>query len=241
MSRKVAIGCVVRNRAWILPRYLEALENIDYPNKMYLFLENDSEDSTLKILEEFNEKHLLMNNRKGDYCNLATLNTNDPNWARGEYAANQYANLAFLRNNFIEMFLGTDADYLLSIDSDIIVPPDIINRLMEYADEKTIIGAAISNIPGKPLDGKTPGNFMVRHPNGYMVHPPRYELTGVMDVDVDVIGAVYLIPRKALEDGVRYGPHPQGEDIPFCEQAQEKGYKLKVLLDLVCDHRMIRD
>jgi hypothetical protein len=49
-----------------------------------------------------------------------------------------------------------------------------------------------------------------------------------------------LIPRQALENGVRYAPHIQGEDIPFCQQAKQMGYKLKVCMDVKCDHRMQR-
>jgi hypothetical protein len=58
-------------------------------------------------------------------------------------------------------------------------------------------------------------------------------------MDVAVVGACYMIPRKAIVDGVRYSAHPQGEDIPWCVSAKEKGYRMKVILDLVCDHRMI--
>jgi GT2 family glycosyltransferase len=226
-ENKIAIGGVVRNRAWILPDYLHALEQIDYPNKSYLFLENDSTDETYSILTSWAE---------GKDCRVENLITETEGWARGDYSVNQYENLANVRNKFVEMFLKTDAQFILSVDSDIIVQPNIIQRLIQVSDENTIVGAAISNIPGVPLNGSSPGNFMVKK-EGMIIHPPVYNLSGMMDVDV--IGAVYLIPRKVLEDGVSYGPHPQGEDIPFCERAKDKGYRLKVLLDLVCDHRMI--
>lgn len=223
---KIAIGCPIRNRAWILPEYLEALQEIDYPSKVYLFLENDSEDESLYILQQI----------KPDM--LQSIKTGADRWRRGEYNQDQFSHLAEVRNQFLEMFLQTDADYLLSVDSDVIVPPDILTRLLELADEKTIIGAAISNVAGKPLDGATPGNFLIRlnEYSGSYIHPPHYELSGVMDVDV--VGAVYLIPRKAIKDGVRYGENSQGEDIYFSQQAKGKGYKLQVLLDPICDHRM---
>lgn len=222
---KVAIGCVVRDRAWILPEYLQALQQISYPNKLYLFLENDSSDNTRKILE-----YAALDAEKI----VDSINTGSPDGIRKRHSAQQFANLAFLRNRFVELFLETDADYLLSVDSDIIVPPHIVARLMS-GNKNLIVSAAISNIPGKRLDGKTAGNFMI-YQNGILIHPPQYPLQGHMDVDLT--GAVYLIPRQALEDGVRYGPHPVGEDAAFCFQAKEKGYSLRVILDLECDHRM---
>lgn len=222
---KVAIGCVVRDRAWILPEYLQALQQISYPNKLYFFLENDSSDSTGKILEE-----AVLDAEKI----VHSVNTRSPHGTREQHSTHHFANLAFLRNRFVELFLETDADYLLSVDSDIIVPPHILARLMS-GNKNLIISAAISNIPGTRLDGKSPGNFLI-YQNGIFIHPPRYPLQGHMDVDLT--GAVYLIPRQGLEDGLRYGPHPMGEDTPFCIQAKEKGYTLRVILDLECDHRM---
>ncbi|AEG58835.1 glycosyltransferase [Desulforamulus ruminis] len=225
---KVAIGCVVRDRAWVLPEYLQALQEISYPHKLYLFLENDSRDNTKKILEE-----TTLDAEKIIY----SINTRSPHGIREQHSAHQFANLAFLRNQFIERFLETDAHYLLSVDSDIIVPPTLLERLLS-GGPKLIVGAAISNVPGQRLDGRSPGNFLI-YRNGLYIHPPTYPLQGYMDVDIT--GAVYLIPRQALEDGVRYGPHPLGEDAPFCLQARKKGYTLRVLLDLQCDHRMNRD
>jgi GT2 family glycosyltransferase len=225
MPAKVAVGCIVRDRAWILPEYLHALNHITYANKMYLFLENDSRDNTLEILQStpFDAPKIIH-----------SLQTGCPYGERINRSANNFSNLAYVRNQFIELFLQTNADYLLSVDSDIIVPPELLIKLMREK-ENTIVGAAISNIPNVPLDGRTPGNFQIEC-NGWFIHPPFYPLEEPMDVDV--IGAVYLIPRKALAEGIRYGPHLLGEDLPFCLQAKAKGYRMRVLLDVICEHRM---
>ena len=222
---RVMIGCVVRNRAWILPEYLKAIEAIEHDGKTIGFLENDSDDNTLDILE-----------KSGHW--ILTTTTGYPNWKRGKYSENQYEHLATMRNKFLNLFMASEAEYLLSIDSDVIVPPDILTRLLAEADGRTIIGAAISNVPGQEIDGSTPGNFMIKQ-DDRIIHPPTYPLAGTMTVDV--IGAAYLIPRSAILEGVRYGQHPQGEDIAFSQAAQEHGYQLKVILDLVCEHRMTNE
>lgn len=153
---KIVIGSPCKNRGWILPEYLKALEDIEYHNKEYLFYENHSTDDTAVILR----------NHKSEYpCNIfgAWIGPNIGS-DRHEYGQDNYAHLAKIRNRFLELFLNTKGDYLLSIDSDIIVPTDIINQLLPYAaDRKTIIGAAICNIPNKQIDGKTPCNFMQKH------------------------------------------------------------------------------
>jgi len=227
MTPLIAIGAPVRNRAWILPEYLAALLKIDYPDKRFIFLENNSIDATPGILLKFRLMH---------GADLGIIAGKAPGHRRKEYNANQYSHLANIRNQFIDMFLKTDADYLLSVDSDIIVPADILQKLLPLSDDKTIVAAAISNIPDKPLDGHVPGNFMVKR-NGVIMHPPEYSLTGTMDVDVT--GAVYLIPRTVLEAGVRYGADAQGEDLAWCKQSKEKGFRLVVDMDCRPDHRMV--
>lgn len=233
---KVAIGCVVRNRAWILPEYLQAIENIPFDNKEYIFLENNSTDETFAILESF--VHLQSALTKKVWMGK-TDRPSAPGYRRNEYHVNGYEYLASLRNLFLLMFYITKADYLLSIDSDIIVPPNILEELLVLADTKTIVAAAISNIPEKSLDGFIPGNFMITSSDGVLIHPPAYPLQGEMEVDVT--GAVCLIPRSAIKDGARYGMHPQGEDIPFCLQAKQAGYKMMVTFDVQCDHRMLEE
>lgn len=233
MNHKVVIGCPIRNRAWILPEYLSALESIDYDNKHFLFLENDSDDGTKDLLIDFSNRLVNAVTFLHDFKVYGHV----PNESRDEYGHEGYGHLAKLRNKFLELFLMTDCDYLLSVDSDVIVPPDILTQLLKHSNQDTIIGAAISNIPGQPLDGHTPGNFMVNH-NGLPMHPNPYPLHGLMSVDV--IGAVYLIPRKVLESGVRYDSHSQGEDIPFCVKAAEKCFQMRVMMDVKCEHRMIK-
>lgn len=226
---RIAIGCPVRDRAWVLDEYLKALDAVDYPHKEYLFLLNDSVDASGDKLKVFMRTHCGMLYER---CGKSV-----PGYRREEYDANHYRHLAAIRNAFIELFLlNTECDYLLSVDSDIIVPKDIIAKLIPMLQEKTIAAAVISNIPNKELDGHTPGNFMIDI-QGCIEHPFKYPLTGTMEVDV--IGAVYLIPRRALTDGIRYGPHPQGEDVLFCLTARGKGYHLLVNLDVRCEHRML--
>jgi len=53
------------------------------------------------------------------------------------------ANLSGPRNAIVKRFLAHDADWLLMVDSDMTFSPDIVERLLEYADPDTapIVGA----------------------------------------------------------------------------------------------------
>src|SRR5690242_5870846 len=110
---KVIIGCPVRNRAWILPEYMQALSNINFKDVIYFFLENNSEDETFSILESFE-------NENPDCVVYQLKDEGFAYWRRGEYSRDKYKYLANLRNQFLEDCMSSDADYILSIDSDII-------------------------------------------------------------------------------------------------------------------------
>lgn len=242
MIPKIAIGCPCRNRAWILPDYLKALESINYPNKQYIFVENDSTDDTLDILQEFKFKH------ESTQLDMLRHTADVPGEGRNEYSQNEYKNLCEIRNYFIERFLVmTDADFLFSVDSDIIVPPDILDEDIHglwalSCKGNEIMGAAISNIPNTEIDGHTPTNFMVKRGDSF-IHPPTYPLSELFRVAM--VGAVSLIPRKILQQmydtnkGKVYKPHHQGEDLGFALNVPE-GTKFYVNMDCRPEHRMVK-
>jgi glycosyltransferase involved in cell wall biosynthesis len=113
MERKVMIGCPVRNRAWILPAYLQSLEALDYPREriIYCFIVNDCEDSTPDILGNFAHKY------PGQVYLVENNGGNTPH-QRGQYS---FKRLAYLRNLLLMEFLRSDCEYLFSVDSDILV------------------------------------------------------------------------------------------------------------------------
>lgn len=243
----VAIGCPVRNRAWVLPEYLAAMEAIKHDPKRYLFLldgaweeEYGRDDGTAQILDKWTPPGSDCLDRVDRNGALFVFDEprsqSAPGHARGEYGRDGYAHMAAVRNRWIDLLPFTGAEYLLSVDSDVIVPPDILQRLLPLADERTIVAAAISNIAGRELDGQIPGNFLTDQ-DGLLLHPPSYPLTGVLEVAVT--GACCLYPRALFEAGVRFGPHHQGEDAALCLAARAAGFRLLVNLDCKAEHRMV--
>lgn len=225
----VAIGSIIRNRAWVLPDYLAALQSMRIDGERgYLFIENDSEDSTPDILINFADNEEA-------FAKVSLVKTGAESWDHHQY---DYANLASLRNRLLEWFLITGADFLMSVDSDVIVRPDTFEKLYE-THQRTggIVGAPICNVAGQSLEGHTPGNFMVLE-NGAYRHPATYPMSG--EYEVDLTGAVYLIPRWVIEQGARYGDYPQGEDIPLCAVAQTLGCLIHMNMDAQCEHRMVK-
>lgn len=219
---RVMVGCPVRDRAWILPRYLAHLCRLRYPRELLslCFVVNDSTDGTHDLLQQFAEAH------RGEYrrVKLVVFDQGAIKDARRRDVRLQiFSTLASARNRLLEEL--TDEDYLFSVDSDVLVPPEALAALL--ACRKDIVAARVWNDRAR-----TAPNFLCRGSRWYL-HPatfPEHEL-----FEVDVTGAVYLLSREVARQ-VRYGYHPQGEDVYFSEQARKAGFRLWVNPEVHCEH-----
>lgn len=215
----------MRNRAWILPQYLGALERLDYPPERlrFAFVINDCTDTTADLLSAFATKRPTR---------LLHHDLHHPAWRRGWYS---YHNLALLRNLLLEELLAGQERYLLAVDSDILVPPHTLRQLLQA--EREIVAACVPN------DGHLDGsgrrcNFLRYHAaGGRPVHVSDY-VPGDL-IEVDVAGAAILINRAVVEEGARYQAGFGGEDEGFCRAARARGFRIWADTGLLCDHRMV--
>lgn len=207
---KILIGCPVRNRAWILPHYLRAMQSLDYPREklQYCFVLNNSTDCSQEIIEEF---------ARNNNTDIIIFDQEKPRGVeRGYYS---FTHLASLRNTLLNQFLETGADYLFSVDSDILVPADSLSRLIAHNCD--IVSMLVCN--GHQIGDPDVYNVLrqVDDRYEYIRDFPRH---GVFPVDCT--GAAYLIKRRVITRGVRYCTDGGGEDIGFCQQAREMGFQL---------------
>jgi len=225
MERKVMIGCPVRNRAWILPAYLQSLEALDYPREriIYCFIVNDCEDSTPDILGNFAHKY------PGQVYLVENNGGNTPH-QRGQYS---FKRLAYLRNLLLMEFLRSDCEYLFSVDSDILVPPHSLRALIN--NQCDIVSCLVCN--GAVIGDESCYNVLHRDDRGHYLHIRNFPRERLFRVDCT--GAAYLIKRQVISElGVRYGARNGAEDIGFCESARQKGVHIYCDGRLECTHVM---
>lgn len=217
---KVLIGCPVRNRAWILPQYLNCLEQLAWPQSLieYCFIINDCIDQTEQILEQFAR-------RQSASVRLIAVNSErKPAYLRGEYS---FSHLADLRNLLLREFLHSDCDFLFSLDSDILAPPDSLSRLIDSGCE--VISCLVCN--GHILGDLSVYNILEKSKSGRYIHIRNFPRDCIFPVDCT--GAAYLIQRPVVERyGVYYTAQYGAEDIGFCENARQKG------IPIFCDGRI---
>jgi cellulose synthase/poly-beta-1,6-N-acetylglucosamine synthase-like glycosyltransferase len=126
--------------------------------------------------------------------------------------------------------LSGDYDALLFIDSDMVVPVDLLTRLVKH--KKDIVSAiAFKRFP--PYEpcifnvcGRDRTEFWLDYPEG---------LTEIEGVGM----ACTLIKREVFEKvpAPWFFPEPKiGEDLAFCVRAKEQGFKIYCDTTLVCGH-----
>lgn len=237
----ITIAAPIRNREWILPLYLDRLINLDYPKKLIelFFVINDSTDSTQDILLAFQKKyaHLFRKIRFEIYNRNVPMDNREQK-VRTNYT---YHHLSKLKN-FIMSRVKTD--YLLFVDTDILIPSDIINNLLKH--NKDIVSGLIWN--GYLLSPNKPYLYPnIMKSDGRAYHHIVNHIVKNADADifssasalmkVDLTGAVILLSRKVYKS-IKYGFHPQGEDAYFCKMAQDKGFEIFCDLGIFCRHIM---
>lgn len=222
---KVMIGCPLRDRAWVLPRYLDSLEKLGKSQcqVQYAFIINDCSDHSPRILAEFSD-------RQPDMVRLIEKNYDAPGgYRRGQY---NFGRLAQLRNLLLNVFLQSDCDYLFSLDSDILVPANTLTQLL--TDDCDIVSALVCN--GHEIGDDGIYNVLKRESDGSYVHIRNFPRDRIFPVDCT--GAAYLIKRAVIAAGVRYSSRRGGEDIAFCEDAASRGFNIFCDGRVECSHLM---
>jgi len=170
MSR-ILIITPFRNEDHSIPQYLESLRGIDYPQDLIdvYWLENDSTDNTLKLLEEAKPtlpfKSVCLKSVKilGPIKKLKP-GRHGKDIGYGEHRVKSW--LVIWRHHFTPLIRKSKADYVLMWYADSVVEPNIIKKYLkvfaDHEDAGWVSGAIYFRYPKHmhlaapiPLDTKT--------------------------------------------------------------------------------------
>jgi cellulose synthase/poly-beta-1,6-N-acetylglucosamine synthase-like glycosyltransferase len=239
VSYKIANG----QELFTAPDWLEAINQQDYPDLSVYLLLNDLKQEMVQELSQIALPDHIIDIIDTEY------GSPDERGKRRK-TDGQYERFATLRNMVLDYVLSTDADYYVSIDSDIVVHPDLVSRLvaqMEARPEYGMIGAIVNNTRRRDMKRKYPraiynfGKKLDKINKGSQIRmKPLCKFKRYEFIDVDYTGACMILNMKMLRENpeVRWGPHRQGEDLYMCERIDEAGYKIGVDTSIVTLHLM---
>lgn len=134
------------------------------------------------------------------------------------------------REEMVKAFLQGEYDALLFVDSDMVVPVDLLTKLIE-ADKDIVSALAFKRTPGyEPCIFKEcseqDAKFYLNYPKGL--------------IEIEGVGmACILIKRRVFEAIPKpwFFPHKiLGEDLSFCARARNAGFKIYCDTELICGH-----
>jgi glycosyltransferase involved in cell wall biosynthesis len=204
------VGCPLQNREKVIFRYLDSIENLDYPKEeIHLaFLVNCSTDRTLTILEDFK----FLNEDK--YNQISIREYNELDYVDNLHNRGDFSNFATLRNRWLNMRQPNDT-HIFSVDSDVLLPSHALRQLL--VNDKDVCSTLV-DVGREHYNTFNWDNKMKLYKRCV---PPMRNLN-----QIDVTCAVLLAKKEVFDAGVKWGASKQGEDIYFCEKAKENGFEI---------------
>ncbi len=141
------------------------------------------------------------------------------------------------RNQIVEHALEVGYDYIMWIDSDMILPKDTLMKLLSH--DKDIVSGVYTHklIGGKDAVAK---RYKKDEEDIYEDIPLKEITAKEQLIEIDGVGFGCVLTKVDVFRNIEkpyfvYKPD-FGEDIYFCRKAQEKGYKIFLDTSILCGH-----
>jgi len=233
-NMKIAVGAPVAGRAWILQEWRRRLQHQTLRPSAYCFVYSYSEDDTYKILGDKQwGGRVIVHKTLAPYYSRTFRNTdqNDPHRAK---------HFSTLRNTLLAMFLRTDADLFVSLDTDVLLDDhSALERLTQTIQDGWDTASALTYL--HPLGERSHcynAGYLtggVGFTQGWRRAEQNEVLAYRSPVKIDVPMAAVMMTHQVAKS-CRYKAHECGEDIGFGQSLAQHGFRSAWRTDLVVRH-----
>ena len=172
---------------------------------------------------------------------LHELYTNDRNYSVKIYMKTCTV-IDRARNELVQDAIKDNCDYLLFLDSDILMPSGAIDKLIDMNED---IVSGLYFAKGKPY---LPVARLIK--DGKHLYLEDFDYNTV--IDVAGVGMGMCLIKTSVFSKLKYpyfkfdwvddkgvGPYQVAEDLYFCDRAREAGYKIKLNTGILLEHEGI--
>lgn len=220
---KVAVGCPVRDRAWIFNEWLEhVLVAFEVANltPYFVFTIGTSVDDTHDLVTE------TFRHYGGMWCDEDEDINQHLEPGMRVWNNSRYNTMVRVRNRLLEMVRVMQPDYFLSLDSDILIHPVALMSLIETLthgvtqrrSRERLLPDAVAGKCYLSKSSRLP-NYLTKKANGGWHREDQENV-----FEVDVIMALKLMNTAAYNVDYRHDPY--GEDIGWSLACHDRGLHL---------------
>lgn len=193
----VTIAILAKEKAHVLPMYLELIENQTYPaSKIKLYIRtNNNRDQTAVLLENWVEK--VKDRYSEIHFDSSDVTERVQDFSPHDWNPLKLSVLTRLRQESIEWALARGTHYFV-VDCDNFIVPETLEILL--TTKLPVIGPLLRN-GDDPLSNYSNYHFLADE-NGYYKHSPLYfdvltqSVRGL--IEVEVIHCTYLVRKEVL-------------------------------------------
>lgn len=223
---RVAVGCPIHSRAWILPEYIEhvrAAFQVAGLIPIWIFNvgtdHNGTDDGTRKMVSE------LFRDEPGMWTEACEP---DLSTTRTQWNGPRYEQMVIYRNKLLDMVQVIKPDYFLSLDSDILIHPSALTCLLETIEHPHMIygyETMYAAVGGKAFLSESNTHITTYATLGTGVAGGGLRRTDADGVfPVQIIMAIKLMGPEAYN--IPYAYSQWGEDIGWSLNCNKAGLQL---------------
>ncbi len=220
---RVLVGCPTSDIfEYCLNEFLERIKNLSYNSYDILIIDNSKDDNYLNLIKE-----KIKNNKK-------------INAVKGPYFEDWRQRVVHSRNLIIDYTIKNNYDYLLSVDQDVILPKDVIEKLLKF-NKEIISGVYYGFFLIDGVKKLRPLLYKYRDNKKYNLELNEVENESLIRVDECGAGCL-LIKRNVLEKGIKFGllEDPKTtDDVYFCQKATEAGFEIFAYTGVKAKHMVL--
>lgn len=221
ITMKIAVGCPIRDRAWIVNEWIDHVRvafDVAGLKPYWVFaigIGPEGDDGTAKLATN------LFKTENGMWTII-----HEPKTKPGRHWSEQrYEHLAEYRNRLLGIVQAIQPDYFWSLDSDILAHPVALTTLLETIQAEHKMGGEelrFDAVGGKTYLSRTSRHITTWANIAYSGGLQRQDQEGVFRCDV--LMAIKLMSPAAYN--IPYKSSKFGEDIGWSENCRSAGLKL---------------
>jgi Anp1 len=221
VNKTVLLCILARNKAHVLPHFLDCIDALDYDKKQITVYinTNNNQDNTVEILDRWLAKKGA-DYRKViyDVHEVKNLDFLSPH----HWTVERLKTLSLIRNYSMQMAITTESDYYFVVDCDNFIAPFTLKALM--AHDKPIIAPMLRAVPHRWDEYSN--FFSAVDADGYWASADQYysivRWNSVGVFEVPVVHCTYLIQTRYIPELTYVDGSDHYDFVIFSRSAREK-------------------